>query len=54
LLPNVVLTPKLVAYINAYLYTLRAGPAPARAEEPRPALGPAPPDRLGEPIVPSD
>jgi mono/diheme cytochrome c family protein len=54
MLPNLVLTPKQVADINAYLDTLRDGPAPARAEEPRPALGPAPPDRLGEPIVPSD
>jgi mono/diheme cytochrome c family protein len=56
MLPNLVLTPKQVADINAYLDTLRDGPEEAQpsAEEPQPALGPAPPERLGEPITPSD
>jgi hypothetical protein len=51
-----VLTPKQVADINAYLDTLRDGGGEARpsAEEPQPALGPAPPERLGKPITPSD
>ena len=56
MLPNLVLTPKQVADINAYLDTLRDGGGQARppAEEPQPALGPAPPERLGDPITPSD
>ena len=56
MLPNLVLTPKQVADINAYLDTLRDGGGAARpaAEKPRPALGPAPPERLGEPITPSE
>jgi mono/diheme cytochrome c family protein len=56
MLPNLVLTPKQVADINAYLDTLRDGGGEARpsAEEPQPALGPAPPERLGKPITPSD
>jgi mono/diheme cytochrome c family protein len=57
-LPNLALTPKQAADINAYLDTLRDADvqeAPRTAtEEPPPALEAAPPERLGEPIEPSD
>ena len=58
MLPNLVLTPKQVADINAYLDSLHdaeVGQAPpGETEEPAPPLGPAPPERLGDPIEPSD
>jgi mono/diheme cytochrome c family protein len=57
ILPNLALTPKQVADINAYLDTLRgAGEQQAPETEPREppaALEHAPPDKLGEPIRPS-
>jgi mono/diheme cytochrome c family protein len=57
-LPNLALSPQQAADINAYLDTLRDGDveqAPGSAtEEPPPALEAAPPERLGEPIEPSD
>ena len=54
ILPNLALTPKQIADINAYLDSLRPGyeePAPRVETEP-PALEQAPPERLGEPIEP--
>ena len=64
-LPNLALSPKQAADINAYLDTLRdaeveeaPGTAteepPIATEEPPPAIEEAPPERLGEPIEPSD
>jgi mono/diheme cytochrome c family protein len=57
-LPNLALSPKQAADINAYLDTLRDGDveaAPGTAtEEPPPAIEEAPPERFGEPIEPSD
>ena len=60
MLPNLALTPKQIADINAYLDSMRPpgadGPVPAagtpEAEggERPPALEEAPPDRIGEPI----
>lgn len=57
ILPNLALTPKQIADINAYLDSLR-GPGfedqqpRVGTEEPPPALESAPPERIGEPIVP--
>jgi mono/diheme cytochrome c family protein len=54
ILPNLALTPKQIADINAYLDSLRPGyeePPPRAGTEP-PALEQAPPERLGEPIEP--
>jgi mono/diheme cytochrome c family protein len=53
MLPNLVLTPKQVADINAYLDSLRGvAPAPAKPAVPpsERALPQAPPDRIGPPI----
>ena len=57
MLPNLALTPKQIADINAYLDSMRdeqrlpEGEAPrVETEEPPPALEDAPPDRIGEPI----
>jgi mono/diheme cytochrome c family protein len=57
MLPNLALTPKQIADINAYLDSMRDGqPAPegeaprVETEEPPPALEDAPPERFGEPI----
>ena len=56
-LPHLALTPKQIADINAYLDTLRGADvdqAPRGGTEERPpALGAAPPEKLGEPIKPS-
>jgi mono/diheme cytochrome c family protein len=58
MLPDLALTPEQIADINAYLDTLRsadAQDAPRGAtEEPPPAIEDAPPERLGDPIAPSD
>ena len=58
MLPNLALTPQQIADINAYLDTLRGAevePAPrVETEEPPPAVEEAPPEKLGEPIEPSD
>jgi hypothetical protein len=56
MLPNLVLTPKQIADINAYLDTLHDAEveqSPPRQSEP-PPLEAAPPDRFGEPIEPSE
>jgi mono/diheme cytochrome c family protein len=59
ILPNLALTPKQIADINAYLDSLRppgedeppAGePDEAATDEPPPALEDAPPERIGDPI----
>jgi cytochrome c553 len=53
MLPDLALTPKQVADINAYLDSLRGvAPAPAKPAAPRGerALPQAPPDRIGPPI----
>jgi mono/diheme cytochrome c family protein len=51
MLPNLALTTRQTADINAYLDSLHdtGAPAPPPAE-PRPALPAAPPDKIGEPI----
>ena len=59
MLPNLALTPQQIADINAYLDVLRDGPAEqdtprVETEEPPPAIEDAPPEKLGEPIEPSD
>jgi mono/diheme cytochrome c family protein len=58
MLPNLALTPEQIADINAYLDTLRGAEAQeaprGETEEPPPALKNAPPERLGDPIEPSD
>lgn len=61
MLPNLALTPQQIADINAYLDELHAAPGEEQEEEPRrdteeppPALERAPPEEMGEPIVPSD
>jgi mono/diheme cytochrome c family protein len=58
MLPDLALTPEQIADINAYLDTLRGADvqeAPRGAtEEPPPAIEDAPPERLGDPIAPSD
>ena len=52
---NLALTRQQIADINAYLDTLHGEQAPrVKTEEPPPALEDAPPDKLGEPIKPSD
>jgi mono/diheme cytochrome c family protein len=58
-LPNLALTPEQIADINAYLDSLHEAPAeeePPRVEteEPPPAIEQSPPEKLGEPITPSD
>jgi mono/diheme cytochrome c family protein len=57
-LPNLALTPKQIADINAYLDTLRGADVqetpPAATEAPPPAIEEAPPERLGDPVTPSD
>jgi mono/diheme cytochrome c family protein len=58
MLPNLALTPKQIADINAYLDTLHGADvqdAPRGAtEEPPPAIEQAPPERLGDPIESPD
>ena len=58
MLPNLALTREQIADINAYLDTLHGAKveeAPWReTEEPPPAIEDAPPERLGDPIEPSD
>ena len=51
-LSNLALTAKQIADVNAYLDSLRPGAEPARGDsaEPPPALGIAPPDKIGAPI----
>jgi mono/diheme cytochrome c family protein len=52
---NLALTRQQTADINAYLDTLHGEQAPrVKTEEPPPALEDAPPEKLGEPIKPSD
>jgi mono/diheme cytochrome c family protein len=52
---NLALTRQQIADINAYLDTLHGEQPPrVNTEEPPPALEDAPPDKLGEPIKPSD
>jgi mono/diheme cytochrome c family protein len=58
-LPNLALTPEQIADINAYLDSLHEAPAEAEpprvdTEEPPPTLEQSPPEKLGEPITPSD
>jgi mono/diheme cytochrome c family protein len=57
-LPGLALSPKQAADINAYLDSLREGDAPTApgtaTQERPPELERAPPERLGEPIEPSD
>ena len=51
MLPNLALTPKQVADINAYLDSLRGVPPVERAAPPKkPALPQAPPEKIGPPI----
>jgi hypothetical protein len=59
ILPNLALTPKQIADINAYLDSLRPGgedepPAgeaqEVETDEPPPSLEDAPPERIGDPI----
>ena len=55
MLPNLALTAQQTADINAYLDMLHGEQTPrVKTEEPPPALEDAPPDKLGEPIKPSD
>jgi mono/diheme cytochrome c family protein len=58
MLPNLALTPQQIADINAYLDTLHDADieqAPRiETEEPPAAVEDAPPEKLGEPIEPSD
>jgi mono/diheme cytochrome c family protein len=58
MLPNLALTPKQIADVNAYLDTLHGADveqAPrVETEEPPAAVEDAPPEKLGEPIEPSD
>ena len=56
-LPNLALSSRQAADINAYLDTLRDADgeeAPSATEEPPAAIEEAPPERLGDPIEPSD
>jgi mono/diheme cytochrome c family protein len=57
-LPDLALTPKQIADINAYLDTLHGADVEqtprVETEEPPPAVEDAPPEKLGEPIEPSD
>ena len=55
MLPNLALSGQQIADINAYLDLLHGEQTPrVKTEEPPPALEDAPPDKLGEPIKPSD
>ena len=55
MLPNLALSGQQIADINAYLDILHGEQTPrVKTEEPPPALEDAPPDKLGEPIKPSD
>jgi mono/diheme cytochrome c family protein len=55
MLRNLSLSNQQIADINAYLDLLHGEQAPrVKTEEPPPALEEAPPDKLGEPIKPSD
>ena len=55
MLPNLALTAQQTADINAYLDMLHGERTPrVKTEEPPPALEEAPPDKLGEPIKPSN
>ena len=55
MLPNLALSSQQIADINAYLDLLHGEQTPrVKTEEPPPALEDAPPDKLGEPIKPSD
>jgi mono/diheme cytochrome c family protein len=58
MLPNLALTPDQIADINAYLDTLHGADVEetprGEPEEPPPVLEHAPPERLGDPIEPSD
>lgn len=57
-LPDLALTPKQIADINAYLDTLHGADIKqtprVETEEPPPAVEGAPPEKLGKPIEPSD
>ena len=58
-LPHLALTPQQIADINAYLDALHEEPLEeetprVETEEPPPAIERAPPEKLGEPIEPSD
>ena len=51
MLPNLALTARQTADINAYLDSMHdAAPAAPPPAEPRPTLPAAPPDKIGEPI----
>jgi mono/diheme cytochrome c family protein len=58
MLPNLALTPKQIADVNAYLDTLHGADVEqtprVETEEPPAAVEDAPPEKLGEPIEPSD
>jgi mono/diheme cytochrome c family protein len=58
MLPNLALTPDQIADINAYLDTLHGANVEqtprVETEEPPAAVEDAPPEKLGEPIKPSD
>ena len=55
MLPNLALSSQQIADINAYLDLLHGEQTPrVKTEEPPPALEDAPPDKLGEPIKPSE
>jgi mono/diheme cytochrome c family protein len=59
MLPDLALTPKQIADINAYLDTLHGAdvetePPRLQTEEPPAAVEDAPPEKLGKPIKPSD
>ena len=55
MLPNLALSSQQIADINAYLDLLHGEQTPrVKTEQPPPALEDAPPDKLGEPIKPSD
>jgi mono/diheme cytochrome c family protein len=54
-LPNLALTPRQIADINAYLDVLHEEEPPrVKTEEPPPAIEQSPPEELGEPIERSD
>ena len=54
MLPNLALSGQQIADINAYLDLLDGERTRVKTEEPPPALEDAPPEKLGEPIKPSD
>jgi mono/diheme cytochrome c family protein len=54
MLPNLVLTPKQIADINAYLDILHDAGVEPRPESEKPPLGAAPPERIGDPVEPSE